>query len=105
MYRVGYLIYTSPLVLSEAFRNGLRDLGYIEGRNLVIENRSAQGRAERVTPLADELIRLNVEIIAAAGSPAIRAARNSTGTIPIIMWVVATQSLQGLQAWRAQAAT
>jgi putative ABC transport system substrate-binding protein len=71
-----------------AFRQGLRDLGWIEGRNIVIDYRFAEGRFDRLPDLAAELVRLNVEIIAATTSPAAVAARNATGTIPIIMFVV-----------------
>jgi len=71
-----------------AFRQGLRDLGWIEGRNIVIDYRFAEGRFDRLPDLAAELVRLNVEIIAATTTPAAVAARNATGTIPIVMFVV-----------------
>src|SRR5215211_7795400 len=66
----------------DALRKGLRDLGYVEGRNLVIEYRSADGRAERFPDLASELVRLKVDLIVTRGTPAARAAKNATGTIP-----------------------
>jgi putative ABC transport system substrate-binding protein len=69
----------------DALRRGLRDLGYVEGRNLVIEYRSADGRAERFPGLASELVRLKVHLIVARGTPATRAARNATHTIPVVM--------------------
>jgi len=69
----------------DALRKGLRDLGYVEGRNLVIEYRSADGRAERFPDLASELVRLGVDLIVTRGTPAARAAKNATETIPTIM--------------------
>jgi putative tryptophan/tyrosine transport system substrate-binding protein len=66
-------------------RKGLRDLGYVEGRNLVIEYRSADGRAERFPDLASELVRLKVDLIVARGTPATQAVQNATGTIPVVM--------------------
>ena len=68
-----------------ALRHGLRELGYVEGRNLVIEYRSADGRAERFPDLATELVRLNVDLIVAGGTPAALAARHVTSTVPIVM--------------------
>lgn len=88
VYRVGYLsigsaatTYTRPL---EAFRQRLRELGWDEGRNLRIEFRYAEGSAERLPALADELVRLNVDVIVAAPTPAAQAAKNATPTIPIV---------------------
>jgi ABC-type uncharacterized transport system substrate-binding protein len=69
----------------EALRNGLRELGYVEGRNLVIEYQSADGRAERFPALAADLVRLNVDLIVTRGTPSALAARNATRTIPIVM--------------------
>src|SRR5438093_5761108 len=74
-----------PNPSEEAFRQGLRDLGYVEGQNLVIESRSAAGSLERLPDLAAELVRLKVEVIVAGGSPAIRAAQHATHTIPIVL--------------------
>jgi putative tryptophan/tyrosine transport system substrate-binding protein len=86
---VGYL---SPLTASvdaarsEAFRKGLRDLGYIEPRNIVVEYRFAEGRLDRLPLLATELVGLNLDVIIAAGGSLIaRAVKNATGTIPIVM--------------------
>jgi putative ABC transport system substrate-binding protein len=61
----------------DALRKGLRDLGYIEGRNLIIEYRSADGRAERFPDLAADLVRLQVDLIVTRGTPATRAAKNA----------------------------
>jgi putative ABC transport system substrate-binding protein len=69
----------------DAFRKGLRELGYDEGRSLIIEYRSADGRAERFPALAAELVRLNVDVIVTRGTPSALAARNATRTIPIVM--------------------
>jgi putative ABC transport system substrate-binding protein len=69
----------------DTLRKGLRDLGYIEGRNLVIEYRSADGRAERFPDLASELVRLKVDLIVTRGTPAAKAAKNATETIPVVM--------------------
>jgi ABC-type uncharacterized transport system substrate-binding protein len=69
----------------EAFRQGLRDLGYVEGRNLVLELRYAEGQEERLPALAAELVRLPVEVLVATGAPAARAAQQATATIPIVI--------------------
>jgi len=74
---------TSPLY--EAFRQGLRELGYSEGQNLVIEQRSAQHDAARLPGLAAELVRRNVALIVALEPPAVEAARGATKTVPIVM--------------------
>ncbi|MGZ3318796.1 MAG: ABC transporter substrate-binding protein, partial [Isosphaeraceae bacterium] len=67
-----------------AFRQGLRELGWIEGQNIVIEYRFADGRLDRLPALAAEVVRLKVDIIAASPTPAALAAKNATGTIPIV---------------------
>src|SRR5438128_10041840 len=69
----------------EAFRQGLHDLGYVEGQNLVIEDRYAEGSEERLHDHAAELVRLQVDVIVAEGAAAIRAAQHATRTIPIVM--------------------
>ena len=68
-----------------AFRQGLRDLGYVEGRNLVIEYRDAEGKPERLPALARDLARLKIEVIMAPTNPSITAAKAATTTIPIVM--------------------
>src|SRR5438093_482377 len=88
VHRIGRLSPGSPTEPNpnlEAFRQGLRDLGYVEGQDLVIEQRYAEGSEERLHDLAAELVRLKVDVIVAAGSPAIRAAQHATRTIPIVM--------------------
>jgi putative tryptophan/tyrosine transport system substrate-binding protein len=88
VYRIGILeaIPAAQNAASlDALRKGLRDLGYIEGQNLIIEYRSADGRAERFPDLASELVHLKVDLIVTRGTPAARAAKNATGTIPVVM--------------------
>ena len=84
--RIGYLEtnpVTSPHV-HEAFLQGLRDLGYVEGRNLVIEYRDAEGKADRLPALAAELVALKVDVIVASGTLAALAAKQTTRTLPIV---------------------
>jgi putative ABC transport system substrate-binding protein len=86
--RIGYLAATSPSINPtriEAFRQGLLDLGYIEGKNIVIEWRFAEGKPDRLPTLAAELVRLKVDVIVSGGSTANRAAKDATSTIPIVM--------------------
>jgi len=84
--RIGYLSTGSRLSADgEAFQQGLRDLGYIEGQNITIEYRYAEGMAERLPNLVAELVQLKVDIIVVGGSPATQAAKNATKTIPIVM--------------------
>jgi putative ABC transport system substrate-binding protein len=70
---------------NEAFRQGLRDLGYVEGKNIVIEWRFWEGKQDRQRALAAELARLKVDVIVAVGSGDIRAAKEASATIPIVM--------------------
>ena len=71
--------------LAEAFREGLRELGYVEGKNIIVECRYGEGRLERLPGLAADLVRLNVDIIVTGGRPSTRAAKQATSTIPIVM--------------------
>jgi ABC-type uncharacterized transport system substrate-binding protein len=84
--RIGFLTNNpaSNPHLNEAFRQGLRDLGYIEGRNVVIEYRDAEGKPERFPALAAELVALNVDIIVAPSTVAALAAKQATRTLPIV---------------------
>lgn len=70
---------------NEAFRQGLRELGYVQGKNLIIEWRYAEGSPERLPGLAAELVRLEVDLIVTAGSSSTHAARQATSSIPIVM--------------------
>lgn len=86
--RIGYLTTAAPSADSpdrEAFREGLRNLGYIEGQNIMIEYRYAESRTERLPELAADLVRLKVDVIFVAGTRAAVAVKNATGTIPIVM--------------------
>ena len=78
----------SPSTISarvEAFRQGLRELGYVEGKNIVIEWRYAEGKPDRLRELAAELVRLKVDVIVTAGPAPTRSAKQATATIPIVM--------------------
>jgi putative ABC transport system substrate-binding protein len=86
MYRVGFLVTPSRSFFTarmEGFQQGLRNLGYIEGKNIVIEYRYAEGKADRLPKLAEELVSLRVDLIITSG-PALWAAKNATKTIPIV---------------------
>ena len=86
VWRVGVLDTSSSMsaVQLEAFRKGLHELGYVEGENLVIEERTADGRPERLAELAIELVRAKVDVIVPRGTPAALAAKNATAVIPIV---------------------
>jgi putative ABC transport system substrate-binding protein len=88
VYRLGFLNPNSPPtsvpVIADTFTNPLRDLGYAEGRNLVVERRYADGKLDRLPALARELANLRVDTILAIGPFAIQAAKNATATIPIV---------------------
>ena len=81
-----------------AFRQGLAELGYVEGQNFVIEYRSADGRAERFSDLAIELVRLKVDVIVTRGTPATLAAKQVTQTIPIVMASSGDPVVEGIVA-------
>src|SRR5262249_11898015 len=86
--RIGYLAIVSPSVNAdriEAFRRGLRELGYVEGKNIFIEWRSAEGKSDRLPALAAELVGLKVDVIVTAGPTPTRAAKKATSAIPIVM--------------------
>src|SRR5688572_91030 len=83
--RIGFLAVVSPSQLSarvDAFRQGLRELGYIDGKNLVIEYRWADGKFDQMPHLAADLVRLKVDIIVTGGPQATRPAKEATSTIP-----------------------
>jgi putative tryptophan/tyrosine transport system substrate-binding protein len=86
--RIGFLVASSPSAASgriEAFRQGLRQLGYVDDKNFVIEFRFAEGKLDRVPALAAELVRLKVDMIVTGGATDTRAAKEATTTIPIVM--------------------
>jgi len=86
--RIGILSSLSPAAVSarmDAFRQGLRELGYVEGKNIVIEYRWAEGKPERLPDLAAELVRLKVDVIVTGGPSVNRSAKEATITIPIVM--------------------
>jgi putative ABC transport system substrate-binding protein len=87
--RIGYLgVANSSSAFStrfEAFRQGLRDLGYVEGKNIVIEYRYSEGKRERADELAAELVRLKVDVVVTSGQSMTQAAKEATSTIPIVM--------------------
>jgi putative ABC transport system substrate-binding protein len=94
--RVGFLSASAPSPMAEAFRRGLRDLGYVEDRNIVIYSRWAEGRFDRLPDLAAELVSLNVDILVAVVTQASVAAKNVAGTTPIVMVGVADPVGAGL---------
>jgi putative ABC transport system substrate-binding protein len=86
--RIGYLTASTPtaqLPSSKALREGLRELGYIEGQNIAIEFRYAEEKPERLPALAAELVRLKVDVIVTGGPTATRTAKETTNTVPIVM--------------------
>src|SRR5919108_805673 len=83
--RIGFLLAANLSSLTEAFRQGLHELGYVEGKNIVIEYRHAEGKLERLPELASELVRLKVDIIVVGGTTATAAAKQATSTIPIVV--------------------
>ena len=86
--RIGYLYVAFPSTSparTEAFRQGLRELGYVEGKNIVIEYRYAEGKRDRLPALAAELVRLKVDVIVSGGPQTTRSAKQATITIPIVM--------------------
>src|SRR5262245_9196812 len=96
--RIGYL--SGNLAATphnpEAFRQGLRDLGYVEGRSVVIEYRDAEGQLERLRALAAELVALKVDVIVVGGTPQARAAKQATRTLPIVFATVGDPVGSGL---------
>jgi putative ABC transport system substrate-binding protein len=100
IHRIGFLSPSSsadPSIL-DAFREGLREVGYVEGQNITIASRWAEGKYDRLPGLAAQLVGLKVDIIVATAVPAIRAAKEATRTIPIIMAVVVDPMATGLVA-------
>jgi putative tryptophan/tyrosine transport system substrate-binding protein len=103
MAKIGLLLNATPTAtthLSEAFRQGMRDLGYVEGKSFVLELRYGEGRPERLPELARELVGLKLDVIVTAGADLTTAAvKRHTQTIPIVM--VNTTDPVGTGSWRA----
>ncbi len=86
--RIGFLGNVTAFAFApqvDAFRTGLRELGYVEGKNIVIEYRWAEGNFARLPDLAAELVRSKVDVLVTTGSPGARAAQHATTTIPVVM--------------------
>ena len=100
VFRIGFLFYGSsgPSPELDAFQQGLREFGYIEGQNIAVEYRFASGQVERLRDLATELVRLKPDVIVAPATPASLAAKQATGTIPIVFAGVADAVGAGLIA-------
>jgi putative tryptophan/tyrosine transport system substrate-binding protein len=98
--RIGYVSSlgspNNPGPLGEAFRQGLRDLGYIDGKNILIEARYLEGRLDRIPSLVTELVQLKIDVLVSTTSPAIRAAKQATQTIPIVMIITEDPVATGL---------
>src|SRR5512143_1800677 len=99
VWRVGYMALptSTPNVRLATFKETLRDIGYVEGKNVAIEYRSADGKYERFAALAEELVRLKVDVIVADdGTPSVVAARNATRSIPIVFTVINAPVASGI---------
>ena len=84
VYRIGWLAPASLPTTLDAFRDGLRVLGYVEGNNLVIEQRYANGKPERLAGLVAELVGANADVIVTTGNPATAAAKTTAGSTPVV---------------------
>jgi ABC-type uncharacterized transport system substrate-binding protein len=108
--RIGYLSRrgeptpSNPDPNANAFQKGLSDLDYVDGKNIVIDFRYAEGKTDRLTGLVAELIQLKVDILVSGTTIAIRAAKQATQTIPIVMAITGDPVADGLEsiAWRAR---
>lgn len=98
VHRVGVLETVPSAANLAALRRGLAELGYVEGQNLAIEHRSADGRTTRLADLAHELVRLNVDAIVTQGTPAALAAKQATTTVPIVMGSSGDPAAEGVVA-------
>jgi putative ABC transport system substrate-binding protein len=88
--RIGFLgLATKPSLLEEAFLQALRDLGYINGQSVIIEYRWAAGKTDRLPALAEELVRLKVDVLVGGATPVIQTLKSATKTIPIVMLTAA----------------
>jgi putative ABC transport system substrate-binding protein len=99
--QIGFLASRSPSSFSsetEAFRQGLRELGYVEGQNIGIEYRYAEGKTDRFADLATELVRLKVDVIVTSSTPGVLAAKKASSTIPIVFGAINDPVASGLVA-------
>src|SRR5262249_57156035 len=83
--RIGYLSIRSPISVDDAFFQGLHELGWIEGQNIVIERRFSAGNVDRLKDFAAELVQLNVDLVAAGASQATHAIKDATPSIPVLL--------------------
>jgi putative ABC transport system substrate-binding protein len=98
-HRIGVLLHNgAPPGLLEAFREGLHELGYLEGKNIAIEVRDAAGKNERLSALVDDLLRLKVNVILAVNTPAAQAAKKATATVPVVITRIGDPVRAGLIA-------
>lgn len=107
VHRIGVLSAVGAASFSDnadALRQGLRDLGYVEGKNLTIEYRYADGKIDRLTELATDPVRLKADVIVASSSPAVSASRDATKDIPIVFSVTGDPVATGLVASLARQA-
>lgn len=112
VYRVGFLDFRSRSTTTDArfvaLRQGLRELGYVEGQNLVIEYRSAKGKGELLPEVTEELVKLRVDVIVAAGSPLVWNAAKKATSKSLSSWRAALKILLKLElsrAWQSPVAT
>ena len=103
--RIGVLVSGSPAThgfMMDAFRQSLRELGLVEGHNIRLEFRWAEGKLDRLPDLAVDLVRLGVDVMVVGGTPAVRAAKQATSTIPIVVWGASDLVAAGLVAGLAR---
>jgi len=101
VYKIGYLVPTSQSVSVsrlEAFRRGLRELGYTEGKNIIIEYRYTEGKPDRLNDMAAELIRLKVDVVVTSSSASVRAVKKASATTPVVFAAVGDPVASGLVA-------
>src|SRR5262245_47628829 len=98
--RIGILSASSAAVpaldVYDSFRQGLRELGYIEGKDIFIETRYAEGKLDQLSDFATELVKLKVDVIVTNTTPGVLAAKNATSAIPIVFWSVSDPVKTGL---------
>ncbi len=101
VYRIGFLGNQNPTLTApslDAFRHGLRELGWVEGQNVFIEYRWADGNLDRLPALASDLVRLPIDVLLVAGPAGVRAARQATRTVPIVAAIMSDPVVAGFVA-------